>query len=1295
MAQLKNPLAERALALGLIGAADLKRGRAELGAGADDARLLEWLVKQGLLTKWQAAQLEAGRTQNLNLAHYRLLAPLGAGGMGSVYRALDTKLNRQVAVKVLPPRQATPQAISRFRREAFVALQMRHDNVVTSFELAQHGTVHFLVMELVDGRSLSAHLAKQGRLNVREAARIGHEVAIALEHAHEQGIIHRDIKPSNILLSRDGHVKVADMGLAKFFGPQAQDGGPETRTGQFMGTIDYCSPEQAVDAKRADIRSDIYSLGCTLYHCLTGEPPFAEGTEVQRIMAHIELLPSSIRLKNHDVPPAFAELIEKRMLAKDPGDRFQTPAEAAQVLAPWVKGEGTTVNPWAGLESLDGLLEVAAQAPRVDAPRATPESQRDTARKIRPPATRRGIKLGRGAKGQSVLGRPLGWAAAVLAILGVAVGASLWWPRTNYQDAPSSKAQEDLTASKSDQASQHDDSGSNGTDKETAPSPPVKPVRSPTRGFVRRSPWKVDEQKGWEAHIWDLSFSPDGQRYLAAGDSGPRGVVRLYDVATDQLLKEFETGKEVWFANAKFVNNDLIATAYTQDRNIDLWDAVTGNLVGELQGHIISDVHVVVSHNGRYLVSYAKDNSLRLWDVDQRRELWNQDTSGQEVARVVFSPDDNLILTSGGDHVLRIRELKSGREVATLERQATPYCGEFSPDSKQVLSWCLDGRVRLWEVSTSRALRTLEVSPNGARRAWFLQDGRQILTWGKDLAFQVWDAVTGQRLRDITVADMVPPGWQEACVSPDSHLLLVANGDAGDVRVLDVESGTELYRAAKGKLTRPKGFIFSPDGRYVAAGSFRDGVYLIEFPVPWTGGASQTPTPPHVMTTDTTLAAIAAAKTSGDPTGPKPPGLALTIKHDGPVYAVAVSADGSTLMTGSLDKTARLWSAADGTPRGSPLTHEGAVLHVSLSPTAGYAATLQFAGNRGLQGNLWRLSNSAASDKPLQTLQYGRIAFNADGSEAAAHCMDANGKFFVRRYHLAQSTWRDAPLTPQTASLLTSSFSPDLRLLAESGQLPVRRSVRPQQSAYIIAFNETLNGKAQGQHVRCQPADGNAIQPPALAFHPDGHALAIADASKKLRIVHVPSGRLLHEFEIPELVRGLRGLAPTVAFHPFGDVLALTGAAGLELRDAETGEIRGPRFPLKSASSAAFTPDGSRVFVGGYDKTAQLWELDSLFKVSDKGALPPDDKRVKWVYKNQWDGTNSGSFRRSDDGTWTETKDSGGGKNLFAEWKRNSNYVLLFDRGRRMFLRCYDDHIDIFNARKGWGLLYKGSWAKP
>ncbi|HEV3005648.1 MAG TPA: protein kinase [Pirellulales bacterium] len=420
----------------LIGPDDLARCRAELGEGADDQGLLDLLLRRGLLTRWQAAQLEAGRTQNLVLGQYKLLAPLGSGGMGTVFRALDTNLGRQVAVKVLAGRRATPDAVSRFRREALAALQLRHEHVVASFELGQQRAIHFLVMELIDGPSLAKHLEDKKRLNVQETACIGYEVALALEHARGQGIVHRDIKPSNILLSREGKVKLADLGLAKFFGEQSQTDG-NTRTGQFLGTIDYCAPEQAEDAKRADIRSDIYALGCTLYHCLTGAAPFAQGTEVQRIMAHIERPPDPIAWTNADVPPAFAELIEKRMLAKQPRDRFQTPQAAADALALWTKGSDPTEgNLWANLAGVEGLLDEVAHPSAGDNSAAPSRGDRDTARgrRLLPTLAAGAGRARSGAKGAGALLQWAAWAAAALALVGSITAAVLWWPRGTSDD---------------------------------------------------------------------------------------------------------------------------------------------------------------------------------------------------------------------------------------------------------------------------------------------------------------------------------------------------------------------------------------------------------------------------------------------------------------------------------------------------------------------------------------------------------------------------------------------------------------------------------------------------------------------------------------------------------------------------------------------------------------------------------------------------------------------------------------------------------------------------------------------
>lgn len=363
-----------------------------------------------------------------------------------------------------------------------------------------------------------------------------------------------------------------------------------------------------------------------------------------------------------------------------------------------------------------------------------------------------------------------------------------------------------------------------------------------TPGFVRKTPWLVPEQGGVQAHLWVTAFSPDGRTYLVAGDSGPRGVVRLFDLASGKVAQEFRTDKDVWFANASFLpDGRQLVTAYASDKNIYLWDVATGKLVREFAGHSADGVLVGVSHDGRHLVSAGKDNTLRLWDVAAGSEVWSQDVPGQEISRLVFSPDDDRIVTSGGDRTLRVRDLKTGAVVATLEGHTAACGGDFSPDGKQVLSWGEDGEIRLWDIGTAKTLRTFEGRAENVRQAWSLDGGRQVLTWGKDLALRVWDAATGEKIREMSLADIGPTGWNEATLSLDGRRLLMINSDGADVRLVDLASGQELYRSAKGKLLRARGFSLSADGKHAVAGSFRNGAFLIELPTAETQAAEAQP----------------------------------------------------------------------------------------------------------------------------------------------------------------------------------------------------------------------------------------------------------------------------------------------------------------------------------------------------------------------------------------------------------------------------------------------------------------------
>src|SRR5262249_35758004 len=236
------------------------------------------------------------------------------------------RLDRQVAVKVLPPESVQDaDAVARFQREARALAKLSHPGIVQAFDCEEEGGRHFLVMEYVEGQSLAALLKDRGRVAPTPAADYVHQAALALQHAHERGLIHRDLKPSNLLLTTDGRVKVLDLGLARFL--QDQIGDPNrTREGVGMGTPDYAAPEQFRDARSADARSDVYALGCTLYHLLAGRVPFPGSSLSEKYEAHEHKEPAPLEEFCPEVPGGLV-LVVQRMMAKRPADRFQSAAE--------------------------------------------------------------------------------------------------------------------------------------------------------------------------------------------------------------------------------------------------------------------------------------------------------------------------------------------------------------------------------------------------------------------------------------------------------------------------------------------------------------------------------------------------------------------------------------------------------------------------------------------------------------------------------------------------------------------------------------------------------------------------------------------------------------------------------------------------------------------------------------------------------------------------------------------------------------------------------------------------------
>ncbi len=248
------------------------------------------------------------------LAHFEMSEALGVGGMAAVIRARDTHLDREVALKILPPEiAADAENVRRFQQEARAAAKLNHENVASVFYYGEDQGLHFIAFEFVEGEDLRAIIQRTGRLPVAEAVGYVLQIARGLAHSSSRGVIHRDVKPSNIIITASGRAKLVDMGLARYQETQAEKA--LTHSGVTLGTFDYISPEQAIEPREVDVRSDIYSLGCTFYHMLAGRPSVPEGTAAKKLHHHQHVLPIDPRQHNDEIPEDVAVVLA-HMMAK-------------------------------------------------------------------------------------------------------------------------------------------------------------------------------------------------------------------------------------------------------------------------------------------------------------------------------------------------------------------------------------------------------------------------------------------------------------------------------------------------------------------------------------------------------------------------------------------------------------------------------------------------------------------------------------------------------------------------------------------------------------------------------------------------------------------------------------------------------------------------------------------------------------------------------------------------------------------------------------------------------------------
>ncbi len=584
------------------------------------------------------------------IAGYDILEELGRGGMGVVYKVRDTSHQRVLALKVvLTERAAHPEVVHRFRREAQAAARLSHPNIVTVYDCDHDGDVHFLAMEYVPGVTLQRLVDQSGPLDVAQACEFVRQTALGLQHASEQGLVHRDIKPSNLMVVEPSRgfptarplVKILDMGVARLY--QLRDFHEETlttltRDGAVIGTPDYIAPEQLEDPHGADIRADLYSLGCTFYFLLSGQVPFHGGTLIQKLDRQRWQTPASVDQLRPGVPAAVAAVV-RRMMNKHPDDRYRTPAELA-----------------AALEQLTRTGELPSghqTAPLQETRRFTGHT---------------GSVLGVGFL-PTGSGAVSAGADRTLRLWDVATGQELLCFGQTPQEIGC------LAVSAFDGAV----FAGHGAGVR---------VWEPTGG---------KESQRFVGHIdavRAVAVSKDGRQMLTGSDDR---TLRLWDVQSGKEIFRFQ-GHKARIGSVALSGDGRLALSGSQDQTLRLWDVAAGQEMrcfAVPRGQVLC---VAFTPDDRSVLSAHFDTTLRLWEADTGREL-RRFSGHRQMVTAVRMTARGLIVSAGHDHTVRVWEPDSGSELMTCQGHTGPVTGlAVAPDGKSLLSCGVDRTVRLWQL---------------------------------------------------------------------------------------------------------------------------------------------------------------------------------------------------------------------------------------------------------------------------------------------------------------------------------------------------------------------------------------------------------------------------------------------------------------------------------------------------------------------------------------------------------------------------------------------------------------------